>query len=879
MKITLRLLVCFFIVAYCTTCTYLEKEQTYNDNIGETILIELRGGVLSNELLEYDLGAIKDSDLRKTLQKFKVNSIRSVFEHRYEVNGHLKQSIKDSEKIVLKNWFKISLSDQFSSDDLMAEMDKMESVIHTMLNSPIKLDFDATPNDTNFGQQWHLNNSAQPNFDIDAKAAWDINKGRNDVVVAVLDGGVDYNHGDLDPGNRSRVIQGIDTGDGDNDPLDNLPVVTDSYAGHGTKIAGVIGAITNNSNQVSGVMWNCKIMPVKMVRSGSVKIPHIVNWEWSTTAFPADVGAALDYAVVNDADIINLSYSFPDMGWPLSEVITRVPLVAQAIDNAYKNNVVITASMGNYFTTNNSVRYPAGFDEQVIAVGSTNQQGQKSSFSNTGSHINISAPGESILTTDRGGGTTSPNGTSFSAPIVAGVAGLVISHAKDRGGSLTNDDIREILELTATDVGAIGFDQNTGQGIVNARAALELIDQPNTVVQGESVGGTSVLNQSLSQWVLTSGRWGIAAGTYFQVDRYKITKHITFNVPFCNLPNVWMRDRQSRGLSYANPNNGRPFSIISNVTNQGFDVEYVAYYVRYNASGQTLNTWIPNAPAQTKLAYTAVGELNAAGGAGPISGQDLLCSSSTYTVQSLPSGMGVNWTASPSGIASISGSGQTITLTPTSNGYITLSAAITGGCSVPPTITKSIQVGAVNSSQTSVNGTTAVCPGNLYTYQAVVPGGHKPGYTYQWTYPSNWSYQSQSGNQITLYVPSSNPSYGTVRFRVDNGCGYSGYSGVTVFPGYSCGSFPYSIKIYPNPATEEFQLEIEQFDDNEIQKQALGNENFDVEFFGPMGSRIASYSFTERKKTIDVRGLKPGFYYLHIRYKDSIVRKQVRVGN
>ncbi len=560
-------------------------------------------------------------------------------------------------------------------------MDKMESVIHTMLNSPIKLDFDATPNDSNFGSQWHLYNPSYPNFDIDAKQAWDINKGRNDVVVAVLDGGVDYNHGDLDPGNRSRVIQGIDTGDGDNDPLDNLPVVTDSYAGHGTKIAGVIGAITNNSNQVSGIMWNCKIMPVKMVRSGSIKIPHIVNWQWSTTAFPADVGAALDYAVMNDADIINLSYSFPDMGWPLSEVITRVPFVAQAIDNAYKNNVVITASMGNYYESNNSVRYPAGFEEQVIAVGATTQQGQKASFSNTGAHINLSAPGESILTTDRGGGTASPNDTSFSAPIVAGVAGLVISEAKDRGFNLTNDDVRNILELTATDVSAVGFDEDTGHGIVNARAALELIDQPNTVIHGESVGGTSVLNQALSQWVVTSGRWGIAAGTYFQVDRYKITKHVSFDIPFCDVPQVWMRDRQTRGRSYANPNNGRPFSIISNVTKEGFDVEYAAYYVRHNASGQTLNTWIPNAPAQTKLAYTAVGEPNPAAAAGPISGPDLLCSTGSYTLQNLPTGSSATWSVTPSGqfTGSTSGSGTTATLSPsgTAAAQATLTYAIT----------------------------------------------------------------------------------------------------------------------------------------------------------------------------------------------------------
>src|SRR5690606_27678405 len=134
-----------------------------------------------------------------------------------------------------------------------------------------------------------------------------------------------------------------------------------SFAGHGTRIAGVIGARTDNGQQVAGVMWNCKIMPVKMVRSGGIKIPHILDWDWSTTAFPSDVADAIDYAINNGAHVINLSYSFPDMGWVLNEVVLRIPLLAQAINNAYQNNAVITASMGNEFGTDNSIRYPAGF--------------------------------------------------------------------------------------------------------------------------------------------------------------------------------------------------------------------------------------------------------------------------------------------------------------------------------------------------------------------------------------------------------------------------------------------------------------------------------------------------------------------------------------
>ena len=82
-----------------------------------------------------------------------------------------------------------------------------------------------------------------------------------------------------------------------------------SFAGHGTNVAGVIGAITNNGNQVAGVMWNCKIMPVKMVSTGRLEITYpfgSYNWDFSTTAFPSDVADAIDYAVNNNAHVINL---------------------------------------------------------------------------------------------------------------------------------------------------------------------------------------------------------------------------------------------------------------------------------------------------------------------------------------------------------------------------------------------------------------------------------------------------------------------------------------------------------------------------------------------------------------------------------------------
>jgi subtilisin family serine protease len=99
--------------------------------------------------------------------------------------------------------------------------------------------------------------------DIHATQAWDYNTGRSDVKIAVIDAGVDYNHIDLDPGNRSRVIAGYDAADDDNNPFDDIPSQYDA-ASHGTSVAGVIGAITNNDEGVAGIMHSLQIVPVKV---------------------------------------------------------------------------------------------------------------------------------------------------------------------------------------------------------------------------------------------------------------------------------------------------------------------------------------------------------------------------------------------------------------------------------------------------------------------------------------------------------------------------------------------------------------------------------------------------------------------------------------
>jgi len=288
------------------------------------------------------------------------------------------------------------------------------------------------------------------------------------------------------------------------------------------------------------------------------------------------------------------------LGWPIGDVILRWPHVYEAILNAYNNNVVVVAAMGNEHQDGNPVEYPAGFGLEVIAVGNTDINLQRWPTSNTGLHIDLSAPGTNIQTTKRGGGVESSSRTSMSAPIVSGVSGLILSQAKDRSFNITNDDVRHILEITADDIASVGFDEETGYGKVYANSALSLIDGPNVLCHGTSFGGESVYQTTLN-WEYSGQRWNLTTGVYYGVKRYQITRHVEFDLPFCTVPEVWLRERESISISAANPNIGYPWAEITNISQTGFDVRYFTFFVKYNLLGQEINRWIPSEPGLTKI--------------------------------------------------------------------------------------------------------------------------------------------------------------------------------------------------------------------------------------------------------------------------------------
>jgi hypothetical protein len=280
-----------------------------------------------------------------------------------------------------------------------------------------------TPNDPYFSSGWHLPK-------IQAPAAWDVTTGRTNVVIAVVDSGVDPAHPDL----GGRLLLGYDLANNDPDPSDDN--------GHGTAVSGTAAAAGNNGVGVAGLAWNCLILPVKVTDA-------------TGSASYSDVANGIIYAADRGARVINISLG----GSSASSTLQT------AIDYAWNKGVVIVASAGN--SGNSLPNYP-GACNHVVAVSATQQSDALASWSSYGSFVSLAAPGVGIWTCNTNGAYAAWSGTSFSSPIVAGVAALIAS----ANPALSNAQIVNVLKASADDLGATGFDTSYGYGRVNASRAV-----------------------------------------------------------------------------------------------------------------------------------------------------------------------------------------------------------------------------------------------------------------------------------------------------------------------------------------------------------------------------------------------------------------------
>jgi subtilisin family serine protease len=334
-----------------------------------------------------------------------------------------RSSVEIKKEFQLSKAMLIKIPENLRSANIIDELTNSDAVEYVQLNYIYTDLFVNTPNDADFSSQY-------AHARISSEEAWSTTTGSRDVLVAVIDSGVDYNHPDikdnywtnsgemgLDENGEDKSTNGIDDDgngyvddfrgwdfiNGDNDPMDDNS--------HGTHCAGIIGASGNNSIGVVGVNWEVSMVGIKIFSArGSTNSAAIVE--------------GVEYATLMGVSLSNNSWGGTEYE----------PALEAAIKEAQKAGIIFVAASGNNRAdTDRRTFYPAGYKiDNVVSVLSTDSRDNKSSFSNYGSgSVHIGAPGSSILSTVPGGGYRSMSGTSMAAPYVAGAVALAMSQFPD----------------------------------------------------------------------------------------------------------------------------------------------------------------------------------------------------------------------------------------------------------------------------------------------------------------------------------------------------------------------------------------------------------------------------------------------------------------
>ncbi len=313
----------------------------------------------------------------------------------------------------------------------------------------------ATPDDPSYGDQWSL-------AKIQAPQAWDTCRGDHEVVVAIIDTGVDYNHRDLQ-GNlwvNEAELKGVPgEDDDDNGYVDDIHGYNFAYNdndpaddhGHGTHVAGIVAAAGDNGLDVAGVCWNARIMAIKILGADG-------------DGNAADAVPAIYYAVANGADIISGSWGGQDSSDALKE----------AVAYAHQQGVIVVAAAGN--ENSNAPYYPAAYPE-VLSVAATDSGDHRWYLSNYGDWVDLAAPGRDITSlsvTPSGRAITGPltgrkSGTSMAVPHVSGACALLLS----ADPLLACDELQDILKTTGDPLASGICSSNSRLNVYEAlRAAI-----------------------------------------------------------------------------------------------------------------------------------------------------------------------------------------------------------------------------------------------------------------------------------------------------------------------------------------------------------------------------------------------------------------------
>ena len=426
--------------------------------------------------------------------KYKKNASK---EMRKQARSLVKAKITDLNKDEIDDNFKTLLSGRLakftvSGMSTKEAIDRLKSHQAIEYAEPdYRITIESTPNDPRFEELWGLNNEGQTggtvDADIDAVEAWSISTGSSDVVVGVIDTGIDYTHPDLAANawvNTQEIAgDGIDNdNNGYIDDVHGINAITDEGdpmddQGHGSHVSGTIGASGNNSVGVVGVNHDVSIVGCKFLDS-------------TGSGSTSDAIKCIDYMVdlknagVN-VRVLNNSWGGGGFSQALADAIT----VSEEAD------ILFVAAAGNDALDNDAnPHYPSSYEhESVLSIASTDSTDNMSSFSQWGAtSVDMGAPGSAILSTVPGGGYASYSGTSMATPHVAGVAALVLSVSPD----LTTSELKELLMSSGDANTALngktvaGTRLNANQALIDSDPTPTFKFSVTPVTQEATVGDT-----------------------------------------------------------------------------------------------------------------------------------------------------------------------------------------------------------------------------------------------------------------------------------------------------------------------------------------------------------------------------------------------------
>jgi Subtilase family/FlgD Ig-like domain len=461
------------------------------------------------------------------------------------------------------------------------------------------------PNDPKFTQQWWLNNTGQFGgdnvTDVQAPEAWNRATGQlNAVQVGVLDTGIDLDHIDLSVIGGPNFYSG-----GDSNDLD----------GHGTSVAGIIGALGNNSVLGAGINWGAQVVALK-VGQGSV-------------ISSASAAQAVSWAISNNLPVISMSFGGPGSAAHLAQA-----------KNAHAIGMLQVAAMGN--NNFSDPIYPAAWSSFVTAIGALYLDGTRWTDaainntysctyspplgSNMGSWIDFATPGgRSIATTDLDSGFLDVvgncaggfGGTSAATPMVSGIASLLLSVRP----SLSGEDVYQVLQQTAQDLDDPGHDIRTGWGRPDADAALEYV-LTKQFQFGVAAGPQthSVTERDMTFFGLPNYQGGTYGDGHFLADEYELRVTVTFPEGFTGVPDVWGKTPGGLGWRRVNPRDiareteGWAGVVAGTETATSVELRTYVYWVKYGLPlGYPVFHWYPTSPSNALLAWTAAGQLSSVG--------------------------------------------------------------------------------------------------------------------------------------------------------------------------------------------------------------------------------------------------------------------------